>query len=117
MRELIQLMNQWRPDFRIDMVDGLISMENWVESMHGAYATSYIISRPWWFIKWLFEKDYIKLHEAIEATKDYPRWTVVEKFIMYLSVKEYPLQELIKFIDMDLFTIPQPNKWEDVLQK
>jgi len=114
MKKLIELLNEYEKDW-------LNEFETYVERWYcerteqilsGKWENNNelkpceIISKKYWFIKWLVDNNKIDLKEfhrlcwIINQDSEYWNWTPqdYEQVIMYLSISDYPIEDLISIL-------------------
>ena len=90
MEKLEKLLKEYAPNYCNDLPNGIIMDE-------------LVISKKFWFIKWLVENDKIKpLRKFIgwETDEDEPyiQFDLVDQYIAYLSIQDEPIRFLCEII-------------------
>ena len=73
------------------------------ENLYNDTAIAYLISKSFWFIKWLVENEKIKpLRKFIgwETDEDEPyiQFDLVDQYIAYLSIQDNPIEFLVSIL-------------------
>ena len=101
MDKLLDYLKEFYPTYEISMDNGLLSMENDVEKLHGYYAISYVVSRWGGFIEWLVDNDKIDLDKVADRMEN-RMWNDnscdIANVLMNLAIKDEPLQYLIDIL-------------------
>lgn len=111
MEKLIELLNEYAPeDFNWCAIDGKIfdkSYEFWDTPVNFEMWV-YVISKQFWFIKWLVEKDKIdreKVQDVRDGIINYVdfKWDDIESIrykvlLMLLAIQDSPLEFLISIL-------------------
>ena len=105
MEKLIELLNEY---WEYDLVEHNWEIckwdtnDEWEINIYTDY-TNNIISKKFWFIKWLVDNDKIKpLRKFIgwETDEDEPyiQFDLVDQYIAYLSIQDNPIEFLISIL-------------------
>ena len=91
MEKLIELLNEYE------------NTDNWENWYQVEFRESKIISKKFWFIKWLVENDKIdlmKLKKWIEDNKFYcAKWgKITNMLLMLLSISDTPIEDLLLYL-------------------
>ena len=84
----------WWPNnlFRRDTRD-----EEW-SHLYSDTADTYVISKKFWFIKWLVENEKIKWDEKFYLEDDEWLFGIYECILMQLSISDTPIEDLILYL-------------------
>ena len=101
MEKLIELLNEyeWKPSWYE------LRWSIWFE-LDGVPYDDYIITKKFWFIKWLVENDKIDLDKVIEKSDFFPvekvpeynSYSDYESLLMLLSISDTPIEDLISYL-------------------
>ena len=104
MEKLIELLNEYNEIHNYAPIEYYDDETNGFETNYVAfYKTCIIISKQFWFIKWLVENDKIdlmKLKKWIEDNKFYcAKWgKITNMLLMLLSIQDNPIEFLISIL-------------------
>lgn len=100
MEKLLNLLNEYDSDWGVTDYWALFnSMNEWISGTEDLQ----VISKKFWFIKWLVENDKIKpLRKFIgwETDEDEPyiQFDLVDQYIAYLSIQDEPIRFLCEIL-------------------
>ena len=101
MEKLIELLNEYD---RIKW-DKEEPIYNWKIAIKTKIYQKYLISKEYWFVKWLIDNYYIELPMWLWVVKSYDKeswlfnyFSDYESLLMLLSIQEDPIEFLIKLI-------------------
>ena len=88
----------------IELLNEYENTDNWENRYQVEFRESKIISKQFWFIKWLVENDKIKIpHELDELPQIY--WVDYnsnecksDRLIMLLSISDTPIEDLLLYL-------------------
>ena len=88
----------------IELLNEYENTDNWENRYQVEFRESKIISKKFWFIKWLVENDKIKIpHELDELPQIY--WVDYnsnecksDRLIMLLSISDTPIEDLLLYL-------------------
>jgi len=96
MEKLIELLNEYE------------NTDNWENWHQVEFRESKIISKKFWFIKWLVENDKIDRDEIIINSDFMPiafdrkwekyEWSEEKQLLMLLSIQDEPIEDLISYL-------------------
>ena len=108
MEKLLELLNKHRIELaHWNLQNQLMRHYNgyvfWLWDLNSQNCVLLIISKEYWFIKWLVENDKIKpLRKFIgwETDEDEPyiQFDLVDQYIAYLSISDTPIEDLISYL-------------------
>jgi hypothetical protein len=111
MEKLIELLNEYNEIHNYAHIEYYDDETNGFETNYVAfYKTCIIISKQFWFIKWLVENDKIDLWEKLfNLTKNDNRKSIIcdldnndfsweDTFLMLLSISSSPIDDLISYL-------------------
>ena len=112
MEKLIELLNEYNKIHNYAPVEYYDDWEDWFETDYVAYyKTCIIISKSFWFIKWLVENDKIDLEIVkekiwIPCFVWYTEWEIscvndkedYEQLLMLLSIQDEPIEFLVSIL-------------------
>lgn len=104
MEKLIELLNEY--DSWWDYDDYYWPYQYWQDRDAYIYGKYYLVSRDYWFIKWLVENDkiyYDKVREKsdffpVEKVPEYNSYSDYESLLMLLSIQDKPIDFLISIL-------------------
>ena len=95
MEKLIELLNEYNKIYNYAPVEYYDDWEDWFETDYVAYyKTCIIISKSFWFIKWLVENDKIDLEKFPQIME----YSDLESLLMYLSIQDKPIEYLLSIL-------------------
>lgn len=99
--KLIELLNEynWKESYWLD--EDSISWEHYINRWDGnqCFINEHIISKKFWFIKWLVENDKIEFREDFYLEDQHWGWFGEdEDIIMLLSIQDNPIEFLISIL-------------------
>ena len=97
--KLIELLNEYRNDWVEEYLENIKSFK--IKWWH--YSDLYVISKKFWFIKWLVENDKINteswplywFHFIMSNRQPY---SFYETLLMILSISDTPIEDLISYL-------------------
>ena len=106
MEKLIELLNEY--DSWWDYDDYYWPYQYWQDRDAYIYGKYYLVSRDYWFIKWLVENDKIdfewmswhwKIISYLTDEKDY-KWNDIKEWVvlMLLSISSSPIDDLLLYL-------------------
>ena len=115
MEKLIELLNEfnWKESFWLDTDS--ISWEKYINrwDWNQCFIYEHIISKKFWFIKWLVEND--KIDRTFRENVKYPyyleKWWLLQGYeksdviIMLLSISDTPIDDLISYLKWEITAI------------
>ena len=91
----------------IELLNEYENTDNWENRYQVEFRESKIISKKFWFIKWLVENDKIDLDKVKEIWIKHNgrmdvdglyRFSVYERILMLLSISDTPIEDLISYL-------------------
>ena len=96
--KLLELLNEY--DSWWDYDDYYWPYQYWQDTDAYQYGKYYLVSRDYWFIKWLVENDKIDLLQldnriALSMSVEFNK---VERVLMALSISDTPIEDLVSYL-------------------
>ena len=106
MEKLLELLNEY--DSWWDYDEYYWPYQYWQDRDAYIYGKYYLVSRDYWFIKWLVENDKIDRPKVWLKIKDLWKdywwfaiysWIHIECLIMLLSISDTPIEDLVSYLE------------------